>query len=86
MSKIGIKIECRSCSATGIYCGFMEGPGEGVICKDCWGRGYEMLEGTQFTARRRKKNVTKVRAGSGLILDKPDKSLWISYEEFLKRY
>lgn len=86
MSKISIKIECRSCSATGIYCGFMEGPGEGVICVDCRGRGYETVSGTVFTKRKRRNKVTKVRASTGLFIDNPRTTDWIPYEEFLRRF
>jgi len=86
VSKKSIKVNCHSCNGTGIYCGFMERPGEGVVCVTCSGRGYEVLKGTQFVERKRRGGVTKVRVGSGMILDDTSKINWMSYEEFQKRY
>mgnify|MGYP006898470229 CR=1 FL=1 len=80
-----IKIECPDCRGTGLYKGFMEGPGEAVVCVRCSGSGAQELKYNEFTGRKTKTGVTKVRSGSGTILDNPGKGSWISYEEFKRK-
>lgn len=80
-----ITIECPDCRGTGLYKGFMEGQGEAVICVRCSGSGAQELKYNEFTGRKDKAGVTKVRAGSGTILDDSRKSTWISYEEFKQK-
>jgi DnaJ-class molecular chaperone len=82
MSNHSILIECPSCGGTGLYKGFMERPDEAVICVNCHGTGAKELSGKPFTGRKRKPGVSKIRGGSGTILDNPGKSAWMSYAEF----
>jgi hypothetical protein len=54
--------ECRSCGGTGVYVGFTERDGFGVVCSTCRGTGCERLrqEWHPFTGRRRCHDVTRV--------------------------
>lgn len=85
MKKIKFNAECDSCGGTGLYQGFMEGPGRAVVCISCRGTGCNVVSLKPFEGRKRKKGVEKVRLGSGLIVDCPGESVWFSYEEFLKK-
>ena len=82
MTKKSIIVECPSCSGTGLYTGFMESKGEAVVFVACGGTGAKELHYTEFTGRKRKNGISKIRAGSGTILDDSRKSTWISYAEF----
>jgi hypothetical protein len=81
---VNVICECDECGGTGLYHGFMEAPGEYVICVRCGGTGKRELSYKPFTGRKRRNGVQKVRAGSGTILDGPGKSKWVSYTEFQK--
>ena len=80
-----ITIECPDCRGTGLYKGFMEAQGEAVICVRCSGSGAQELRYNEFTGRKDKTGVTRVRAGSGTILDDSRRSAWMSYDEFKKK-
>lgn len=80
-----IKIECSPCGGTGLYKGFMEAEGEAVICTRCSGTGANEFRYNEFTGRKEKGNVRKVRSASGYIIDNPSTPKWISYEEFKRR-
>lgn len=84
MDKKSIVIECTACGGTGLYRGFMEGKDEAVICARCDGEGKQTLQYSEFTGRKKKAGVNKIRGGSGTILDNPGKSAWMSYEQFEK--
>jgi len=75
-------IECPSCAGTGLYRGFMEAKDEAVVCVTCRGSGATTITGREYTGRKRKNGVKKIRFGSGMILDNPSKSKWMTYEEF----
>ena len=81
-----LKVECQSCDATGIYKGFMEREGEGVVCVNCRGSGCITFKYKPFAKRKKRKGINRIRVGSGLILDKPRTESWFSYEEFEKRF
>ena len=81
---IKLTVECADCGGTGLYRGFMEREGEAVICIRCGGKGSQTLAFREFTGRKRKNGVQKIRSGSGTILDNPQGAKWISYEEFRK--
>lgn len=40
----------------------------------------------EFTGRKIRSGVERIREGSGLIIDDAPKHEWFSYEEFEKRY
>jgi hypothetical protein len=77
-----IIVECRSCSGTGLYCGFVEAKGEAVVCVSCQGTGATELSGKDFTGRKKRRGITKIRGGSGSIMDNTERATWFSYAEF----
>jgi hypothetical protein len=80
-----VKAECLACGATGIYCGFAEAKGEGVVCLDCGGTGCQVISYKPFTKRRRKKGVKVVRRsrGSFIVTGIGGTGDAVAYEEFL---
>lgn len=84
--KIVIEVECSDCGGTGIYCGFAEPKGVGVICLGCNGTGKSKLTYTPFTGRKTRKGVKTVRRSRGNFIatgvGPTGKS--ITYDEFLK--
>ncbi len=82
MSSITVVCECDACHGTGLYSGFMEAKGEAVICTVCCGTGKQVLNLKPFNRRKHKPGITRIRAGSGTILDDPSRARWLSYEEF----
>ena len=84
MSKF-IEAQCGSCSGTGVYCGFAEPRGVGVVCIECSGSGKSKIVYTPFEGRKRRSGVNTVRrsAGSFLATGVGPTGNSISYEEFL---
>jgi len=80
--KKSITIECPDCRGTGLYSGFMEVRGEAVICVRCSGTGAKEIHYEEFTGRRKKTGISRIRAGSGTLLDDSRKTAWMSYGEF----
>ena len=80
-----LRVQCFSCGATGLYQGFMEAKHQAVICVNCDGTGLNILSGKPFTGRKKRRGITMIRAGSGLIIDQPSDKSWISYVEFERR-
>jgi hypothetical protein len=82
---IKLTVECADCGGTGLYCGFMEHKGEAVVFVRCGGKGYQIISAREFTGRKHKNGVEKIRGGSGTILDDSRNAKWITYDEFRKR-
>jgi len=80
--KITLKTECKACSGTGLYVGFMEGKGQAVICVGCTGTGCREIEVKKYAGRKPRSGITKIRGGSGTILDDASNAKWYSYREF----
>lgn len=83
--KIMFNAECDGCGGTGLYRGFMEGPGHAVVCTNCAGTGCATVRLKPFEGRKRKNGIKKVRFGSGLIADNFGESVWFSYKDFLEK-
>ena len=66
--KRSFEAECGSCGATGIYRGFAEPKGVGVVCLKCRGTGKVVQTYTPFTERKERKDVETVRRSAGLIV------------------
>jgi len=81
---IKLRVQCDVCGGAGLYCGFMEREGEAVVCVRCGGQGYQDLKFNEFTGRKRKNGVRRIRRGGGTIVDNPKQAQWITYEEFEK--
>lgn len=79
-----INTECRECSGTGLYSGFMEGNGQAVICVRCSGTGCQTISYKPFAGRKRRNGIKEIRYGSGMILDDTTRTKWMSYEDFTK--
>lgn len=63
-----IKAECGSCAATGVYRGFTEPKGVGVVCLNCAGTGMQTIEYVPFTQLKQRTDVETVqRSRSSLI-------------------
>ncbi len=80
-----VQAECGTCDGTGIYSGYTEQKGVGVVCAVCEGTGCEEITYTPFKRLRPRKDIhtviirrgTFVLAGSRLVVTS------ISYKEFV---
>lgn len=81
-----IKTECGDCGGTGLYSGFMEAKGEAVVCVGCRGSGCKEISYRPFERRKGRRGISRVRVGSGLILDDPRRAEWMSYGEFHQKF
>jgi len=79
-----IKAECDSCAGTGVYCGFAEPKGVGVVCLRCNGSGAVTILYRPFTGRKLKQGVKTVRLSrdSFIATGVGPTGSEISYEEF----
>jgi hypothetical protein len=59
---LDLRCWCHSCAGTGIYVGFAERDGAGVVCHACKGTGCEKrtIEWDDFEARQLRSNVARV--------------------------
>lgn len=83
-----IKQQCESCSGTGLYRGFCEGPGEAVVCVYCQGKGWIEHQYKEFTGRKKRKGVNKIRLSQGCFIatGAGGKGRNMTYEEFEKKF
>lgn len=79
-----VEVECPNCGGTGIYHGFAEPEGVGVICINCIGTGMTTIHYVSFTGRKTRTGIEWVQysrrsivAGIGLARSS------ISYRDFL---
>ena len=86
MSENTVNVDCNACDGTGLYRGLWEKPNEAVVCVRCGGTGMMKLVYREFTGRKTRLGVERIRKGGGLIIDDAHKHEWFSYEEFEKRY
>ncbi len=80
-----VATECKPCGGTGIYHGFAEPAGVGVVCIKCSGTGRVDIEYTPFTGRKQAKHTHTVRLSKGSLVATgigPTGSE-VTYEEFL---
>ena len=63
-----IEAECVECRGTGIYRGFAEPAGIGVVCLHCRGTGAKMLTYKPFAGRRQRSDVQVVQLSRGLMV------------------
>jgi hypothetical protein len=83
---LSVQAECSSCGGTGVYCGFAEPKGTGVVCLDCDGSGCKKIGYFPFTARKRRSGVNTVCRGRGSLVATGvgPANAGIPYEDFLK--
>lgn len=63
-----VQAKCTSCEGTGIYCGFAEPKGVGVVCLSCDGSGCKTIEYEPFNGRVRRNTVHTVRQSRGTFI------------------
>lgn len=63
-----VEAQCGACGGTGIYCGFAEPKGVGVVCLKCGGTGKQIIEYIPFTERKTRADVKTVRLSQGTFL------------------
>lgn len=82
-NKITIEIECSSCGGTGVYCGFMEPKGTGVVCIDCNGTGKAYFTYHPFERKKAKRGVQTIYLSGGkLFIAGGPRGNGIPYKEF----
>ena len=83
--KVTVKAECSSCGGTGVYRGFAEPKGVGVICLDCQGSGCREITYTPFISRKRRDGINEVRVSRGRFICGPigPGETSVSYDDFL---
>lgn len=82
---VTIEVRCPDCGGTGVYHGFAEPEGVGVVCLGCGGSGAKKLTYTPFTGRERRNGIKVVRRSRGTFIATgvgPNGSS-VTYEEFL---
>jgi hypothetical protein len=85
VSTVTIEVQCESCHGTGIYHGFAEPEGVGVVCLNCKGTGRRNLTYTPFTGRKVRTDINTVQLsrGSFIAIGVGPAGRSITYEEFL---
>ena len=85
MAKMSVKAECAACDGSGVYHGFAEPRGVGVVCVECKGTGCREISYTPFTERKRRTDIRTVQRsrGSFIATGVGPRGSAISYEEFL---
>jgi hypothetical protein len=79
-----VEAECSSCRGTGIYRGFMEPKGVGVVCLKCGGTGKVVITYKPFNGRKTRDDVERVFLSKGpLIIECGPGGKSISYMDFL---
>ncbi|MEK6832743.1 MAG: hypothetical protein AABY32_01735 [Nanoarchaeota archaeon] len=80
-----IKAVCRSCNGTGIYVGFAESDGVGVVCLNCKGSGYIIIYYEPFVERKIRDNINRVRRNSycSCLTGVGPVGNYISYSDFI---
>lgn len=63
-----VKAVCTDCGGSGLYCGFMEAPGEAVVCVRCQGTGCYVFSYKPFEKRRRRRGIKTIRKSAGAFL------------------
>lgn len=83
-----VKQECESCGGSGLYSGFMEKPGEAVICLSCGGKGWYEHRYREFTGRKKKRGIKsiKISAGRFIATGVGGVGKTMTYKEFEKNY
>lgn len=80
-----VKAECSSCGGTGVYCGFAEPKGTGVVCLNCDGTGCSTIKYKPFTGLKRRTGVEKVMLSRGtfIMTGVGPAGSSVTYEEFM---
>jgi hypothetical protein len=81
-----VKVECSSCGASGVYRGFAEPQGVGVVCLNCNGTGCQTINYKPFTGLKRRTGIQTVQLsrGSFIVTGVGPAGNAISYEDFFR--
>ena len=81
-----LEAECTACGGTGIYHGFAEPDGVGVVCLKCEGSGMMVVHYIPFTGRKKRNDIVVVRRsrGSFIAIGVGPTGESVTYEEFLQ--
>ncbi len=63
-----LKTECRACRGTGVFHGFAEPKGVGVVCLDCDGTGCKEISYIPFTSRKDRDDIDRVMLSRGRFI------------------
>lgn len=63
-----ISVECAKCRGTGVYRGFAEPEGVGVVCLECGGSGCKEIAYTPFSKRKTRNDVREVKRSRGTMI------------------
>lgn len=83
---ITIMVQCSACRGIGIYHGFAEPAGVGVICLECKGKGSKTITFIPFIGRVLREDILTVRRSRGTFISTgigPTGNS-ITYQDFLK--
>jgi hypothetical protein len=84
MSKEKIEVYCGPCGGTGVFRGFAEPEGVGVICLECGGTGKKTITIERFENRRIRDDVETVQHSRGaFVLNCGPVGKSVTYKEFL---
>jgi len=79
-----VKAECSACGGTGVYSGFAEPEGVGVVCLRCGGTGCVEVKYALFTKRKKRRDIKTVKLSRGsTILSCGPGGTEVSYKDFL---
>lgn len=84
--QVTVEAECTACGGTGVYHGFAEPEGVGVVCLKCDGTGKMELKYTPFTGRKQRSGINTVMRsrGSLIVTGVGPTGGQVSYKEFLE--
>ncbi|MEK7637973.1 MAG: hypothetical protein AAB375_00905 [Patescibacteria group bacterium] len=80
-----VEAQCSSCGGTGVYQGFAEPKGVGVVCLNCDGSGKEFIMYRPFITRKRRRYIKTVRLSQGnfIATGAGPSGGSVTYEQFL---
>lgn len=86
MAKQEVKAQCEACGGSGVYVGFAEPNGIGVVCLQCQGSGCQTIHYVPFTERKRRRDVDFVRRSKGSFIAAGVGPVGesVTYQEFLE--
>ena len=86
MAEATVETQCSACAGTGVYCGFAEPKGTGVVCLKCNGSGMKIVTYIPFTGRQSRSDVQIVRLSCGNFIGTGVGPVGtsVTYEEFLQ--